>query len=326
MKAFSLGALVTLVAMTMACGKNQDDSSNSSSLHVTGSVDGRTLDNASALAIGSDGKTYTAYIRQNGSFALDLPVGHVYRIVIANSTSTGQLRTIGHLVNVTSQGTADVIAVHEGGSLNLGQLRPTSTSTSATALHPACATCSGGMGGGDNDDQGENDDDQGENDDDQGGDYKCHRDDGAKKKTCDDGDDVALGASHNPGDKCAKHDGDDQGENDDDQGENDDDQGKKASACGMKDANHDGKDDDDQGQNQKKGSNGSSGSGSGGDDDQGGSSGSCACTSPPTPPPPPPPAACSCRLQCASGYSCVASKCVADSSSPPASPTPTSPH
>src|SRR6478672_426716 len=97
MKTLRLGVVAALATMAMACGKNPDSSSDT--LHVTGKVDGRTLDNASALAIGSNGKTYSAYVQRSGKFALDLPAGHVYRIVIANSTMSGQLRTVGHLTN-----------------------------------------------------------------------------------------------------------------------------------------------------------------------------------------------------------------------------------
>jgi hypothetical protein len=284
--------VIAIVALgAIACGKGPDDGST---LHVTGRVDGRTLDNASALAIGSDGHTYTAYIRSSGSFALDLPTGHVYRIVIANSTANGELRTVGHLVNPTSQGTSSVIAVHEGGTWNLGTL----STGGAGSVHTACACGSGsGSGGSDdqgqnNDDQGENNDDQGENDDDQGGDYKCHQKDGDKDKSCDDGDDVELHASHAPGDKCAKHDDDDQ-----------DEPKSGAKSCGSKDSDHDGKDDDE----------GSGGGGSGGGDDGekggSGSGGGSSCSSCSAPPP----ATCNCSKQCGAGMSCVASKCQAAS-------------
>jgi hypothetical protein len=309
-----VGAIAAVGAM--ACGKSSDSpsASDSSTLHVTGTVEGRQLDNASALAIGSDGHTYAAYVQQSGRFALDLPVGHVYRIVFANSTASGDLRTIGHLVNPTSQGSANVLAIHEAGTWNLG----TVSLASATSVHPACAACSsGGVGSpsgsaqgesaqGEND-QGENhdgDDDDDQNDDDQG-DFKCRQADDDHDRSCDDGDDVELHASNAPGDKCGRHDDDDQGEpasgtrvckhgGDDD----DDDNAQGNNAQGENDQG-----DDDQGSN-AQGENGQGGHAQGA---SGGSSGSCACTAPPV--------TCSCSSQCGAGQACVASKCQAASAS-----------
>ncbi len=69
------------------------------------------------------------------AFRLDLPVGHVYRVLITNSTANGELRQIHHLVNQTSGGKTDEIAVKDGGTMKLGTLRP---AAAAGGVKPAC--------------------------------------------------------------------------------------------------------------------------------------------------------------------------------------------
>jgi hypothetical protein len=307
---FGYGTVMALAMTAMACSKSAD---SPSTLEVTGKVDTqlRTLDNASALAIGSDGRTYSAYIQKNGSFRLSLPVGKVYRIIFANSTMKGELRAIGHLMNSTSNGKFDEIAVKDGGTMNLGVVRP--VGTSASALHTACncgstgSSSGGGGGGGGSDGEKSGGSDKGgaggsdhegsgsEGSDDSGGsDYETKDKDGDKDRLCDDSSDVELEAEHGPGDKCAKDDG----------AESAPKPSKKS--CSTKDDNHDGKDDDD------GASGGGSGSGSDGEkggSTSGGSSGgadSCSSCSPP------PPSSCNCSKECGAGSSCVASKCTPD--------------
>lgn len=142
---FGYGAVMALAMTATACSKSAD---SPSTLEVTGKVDTqlRTLDNASAIAIASDGHTYAAYLQKNGAFHLSLPAGKVYRILFANSTAKGEHRTIGHLVNATSNGKFDEIAVKDGGTMNLGVVRP--VGTSASALHTACKCDSPGSSSG----------------------------------------------------------------------------------------------------------------------------------------------------------------------------------
>jgi hypothetical protein len=311
---FGFGTVMALAMAATACSKSAD---SAATLEVTGKVDTqlRTLDNASAIAIGSDGRTFSAYIQKNGSFRLSLPVGKVYRIIFANSTMNGELRTIGHLVNSTSNGKFDEIAVKDGGTMNLGVVRPVGTSTSA--LHTACncgstGSSSGGGGGGsdgeksggsdkgggsDNGGSDKSGGSDGESSDSEsgGGDYETKDKDGDKDRLCEDSSDVELEAEHGPGDKCAKDSSSDSAPK----------PAKKS--CSTKDDNHDGKDDDD---GEKGGGSGSEGGGGSGGDNAGssGSSGSAdSCSScAPTP------SSCKCSKQCGSGSSCVASKCTPD--------------
>ena len=277
MKTLGLGSVLALSMAVLACGRGTPDTS--STLKVTGSIDTQrqALDNASAVAIGSDGRTFSAYVQKTGRFTLQLPVGHVYRIIIANSTMSGELRPIGHLVNTTSRGKADVISVKDGGSLNLGTLRP--AGSSAGAVHTAC-DCTGGDKSGDSDKSGG--DDNGDKDSEEGGDdYKSHEKDSDKDRVCKGDADVELEADHAPGDKCAKD------------ADEEDAPKPKAKSC-SNDSGKDGKDDT-KGGGDKSG--GGYGDKSGGDKSGGGS---CSCTS-----------------QCASGSSCVASKCTPDTKANP---------
>lgn len=313
MKNLGLGLVAAVAMASIACGSSP---SSENTLHVTGAVSAKTrsLDNARAMAFSSDGHVYSAFLTKTGKFKLDLPVGHVYRIAIANGTSSADLRIIGHVMNTTTNGDSPVIAVHEGGNLALGTLTPASAKT--TSLHTACA-CSDTSGSGSDDkgggdsygdkgddsgsDQGDdNKDDQGESDDGDGhGDYSCHQKDDDADKCCDDGADVPLKPSHAPGDKCAAGDDDEAPPQ------------AKTKGCGSKDGDHDGKDDDGDG----SGSGDTSGSGSdgsygGGSDSSGagdkpssdGTSSSSSSSGGGA-------GSCTCSKECGSGSACVAGYC-----------------
>lgn len=308
---FGFGTVMALAMTAMACSKTPD-ASTSSTLEVTGTVNTRlrSLDNASAIAIGSDGRTFSAYIAKNGRFKLSLPVGHVYRIVVANSTMAGELRTVGHLVNPTSAGKADVIAVKRGGKLNLGTLKP--AGAKSNTLHTACDCAPSADGSSDKpapaqDDSGYGDDkgsadpsgdksvgDKGDPSDDAGDDYKCVQKDADKDRVCEDSTDVELEADNAPGDQCAK-DGDDEEAPQ-----------PTSKACTAKDADKDGKDD---APSPDKGEASGGGYGGGADDK--------SAPSEDQPASPPSSGACKCSLECGPSASCVASKCVDDASSEP---------
>jgi hypothetical protein len=325
MKTIGFGSALVLAMTALACGKPAPEAS-SSTLKVSGTVDrqSQALDNASAVAIGSDGRTFSAYLQRNGKFSLELPVGHVYRILITNSTMSGQLRPIGHLVNPTSRGKSHVIAVKNGGSLNLGTLRPAG-STSSSALHTACdcpgedpggkgsgtgdkgsGTGTGDKGSGDKSSDGDYGDEKGGDDygdgekgsGEEGDDFKCQQKDEDADRVCDSSSDVELEADHSPGDRCAKSE------------EDEDAPMPSGKACsGSDDSKNPGKGGDDQGSDSKGSDDGSGekgGDASGGE--KGGDNGSCSVCAP---------TSCTCSAQCGSGSTCVASHCTPDSSSEP---------
>ena len=307
---FGFGTVMTLAMAAVACGTPEAPASSSSSLEVTGTVDTRlrTLDNASAVAIGSDGRTFSAYVKKNGSFKLNLPVGHVYRILIANSTMAGQLRTVGHLVNSTSSGRSDEIAVKQGGKMNLGALRPAGTSPSA--VKTACDCDEGGYGDkgepadeGGYGDKGEPADEKGDVSEKGDDDYKSKPKDDDKDRICEDEADVELEAENGPGDKCKKS--------------ADDKAAPKPTkkSCSTKDADKDGKDDGEQ--SDKCGGVGAKCGGGGGekpesDTGEAGGYGDKPEADQTEDKSPDSNGSCSCSLQCGKGSSCYASKCVAD--------------
>jgi hypothetical protein len=298
---FGFGTVVALALSAVAC--SHDYAEASSTLEVTGRVDTqlRALDNASAVAVGSDGRTYSSYIQTNGSFRLSLPVGNVYRILFANSTMAGELRTIGHLVNATSSGKSDELAVKEGGKLDIGAVRPAGSGSAGGVKTATCGCDDLGSGKGDPaaDPKGDTgkgdvgkgdtgkgdvgkgdvskdgaDDDLTKGDDD----WKTKPKDADKDRLCDDDTDVELEAEHGPGDTCAKGGSD------------------KAApkitkkACVSKDLDKDGKDDD-------------------GYDKSGSADKPSADTS------------CTCSSECGAGSSCAASKCSSDDGGSSSKPT-----
>jgi hypothetical protein len=219
---FGFSTVVAFAMAAVAC--SNDYAEAPSTLEVTGRVDTqlRAHDNATAVALGSDGRTYSSYIQTNGSFRLTLPVGNVYRIIFANSTMSGELRTIGHLVNETSSGKTDEIAVKEGGKLDIGSVRPAgspSTSTGGVKTACECDTDLGGKGDPDADPTKDGDitkdgdttkdgstkvTDSDDKDFSKDDDYATKPKDGDKDRLCDDAMDVELKAEKGPGDKCAK--------------------------------------------------------------------------------------------------------------------------
>lgn len=151
-------------------------------LHVTGALDARThvVANAQAIALASDGRAFAANLTPSGRFALDLPVGHVYRIVVANaSPSSDMVHTVGRVVNRTSDGPTSVIAVHEEGKVDLGMVR--ASGDAAGDLPPAPPG------------------------DDANGDYSSHP---IELQACSEGDPLDFVPDHAPGDKWSVRDGD----------------------------------------------------------------------------------------------------------------------
>jgi hypothetical protein len=312
---FGAGAFVCL-AIGCSTGDKTSDA-----LTVRGSVPQSTLltDNAKAIAISPAGHVYTAYLNRSGDFTLQLPTGHAYRVLIANTLPSGRHEVVGRLTLANrSSGTSQWLGARSAGTINLGELH----TGSADGLKIQCGCSSGGGSGGgsggddhgddnggsggsggsgDSNSQGDNNDDQG------GGDYSCHQDDGEKGKMCSGGGESDLHAQNDPGSKC------DDSDLDDDQDKNEDDGG----SCSGKGSGGDDNDDDQGENNNNQGSNGRGGSGGSGSASGSGSSGagtsgsdssdssnagsSCGCQAQGNP--------CNCASDCANGQSCVAGHC-----------------
>lgn len=142
MKALTMFSGVVLAAMAVACGESAESESTSrvsGSMTVHGTVSTRlSIDNARAVAIGSDGRTFWAYLDQDREFTLDLPVGQSYRVIVANQRANGGQQTIGHLMLSGGSGRTEWIGANKAINVDLGLLRLAGT-TSSTGVKPSCA-------------------------------------------------------------------------------------------------------------------------------------------------------------------------------------------
>jgi len=142
MKALTMFSGVVLAAMAVACGESAEAESTSrvsGSMTVHGTVSTRlSIDNARAVAIGSDGRTFWAYLDQDREFTLDLPVGQSYRVIVANQRANGGQQTIGHLTLNGGSGRTEWIGANKAINVDLGLLRLAGT-TSSTGVKPSCA-------------------------------------------------------------------------------------------------------------------------------------------------------------------------------------------
>jgi hypothetical protein len=200
---------LAVAALLLACSNTPTTTWTLGTLTVHGTLPPttRALDNARAVALGADGRTYAAYLDRTGQFTLDLPVGHAYLIAFANSRLDGSEAVIGHLVVHTSNGARNFLGARAPGQIELGVVSPalgaTSATQGATGLKIACGCATGG--GGDDEGSGTQGGSQG------GGDYGCHENDGECNSVCDDGEDDDMQCEHDPGDDCESDDLDDDG-------------------------------------------------------------------------------------------------------------------
>lgn len=186
----SVGAL-GLVMATMACA-GTSESTASSSARVEGTVVQRSLDNARAIAITPDGHRTWSYLDVRGHFALELPTGQSYRLLIANTLPDGSLRAIGHLSIHSSAGVGRWLDVQRGGTLDLGVLSTTGAKTA-----PTLGTKSEGDHS-DSESDAEDVDTETHHDDEEHAVCADHHEGGDDRD-----DDVELTAEHEPGDDWA---------------------------------------------------------------------------------------------------------------------------
>lgn len=124
MNALHLSAGILALGLVAGCGGAP---STGGTATVTGSVSRTTrpLDNARALAIGADGRSFWAYLDAAGAFALKLPVGQSYRVLVADALAGGGQRTVGHLVVHPTTGATRWIGLRVPGTVVLGALHLT---------------------------------------------------------------------------------------------------------------------------------------------------------------------------------------------------------
>lgn len=215
-KATLVGASAAVLSFIVGCGGSDPQplgtQSSASTIQGTVPLSARTLDNPRAIAVSATGRSYWAYLDTHGDFSINAPSGHAYRVVVANMTRSGALRTVGHLTIHTTAGAGTWLGVRQAGKLNLGTLSVSKQGSSGGGIAPL--DDSEGLGDKDADKAKDHEHDD---------DLESHDDDGDDEKVCstshddedDNDDDVELHASNEPGDKCKSDDLDDDKEKDD---------------------------------------------------------------------------------------------------------------
>lgn len=234
MKAIAIGLGLCVTVVTAAgCGSTSSASSApSKELTLSGTVSpsARKLDNARAVALSAAGKTYWAYVSPTGTFALKVPTGDAYKVVLTNARAAGGRKVVGHIVWRAVAGASSWINIEQGGAFDVGTLRARASRSAmqGAAIKTKSSDGSNGSGGGAS---------SGDDGHDHAHDYDCHEDDKERNDICeesgsnDDNDkDVELECDHEPGDAVK---GDDSGKQADDEKEKEDEAEKEThTPCG----------------------------------------------------------------------------------------------
>ena len=192
------GAVLVAMAAVACSAAEASDASNTMTVHASVTTN-LSIDNARAVAIGTDGRTFWAYVDRDRDFTLELPVGQSYRIIVANQRTSGGQRTVGHVVLDGARGTTEWIGANAPGDVDLGKLRLAGTSTTSSGLSTKCGSCPAddGKGGGDDGDKDDYSDDYGTKSGDKG--TKGSGDTGSKSG----GDTGSKGGDGDKGSSCA---------------------------------------------------------------------------------------------------------------------------
>jgi hypothetical protein len=273
---FATGLVAMALFGSSGCGAGGGGSIGSSTLRLEGSVapGARVLDDARVAAVASDGRVYWAYLDARGAFAVEVPVGGAYRVLVANARASGGQRVIGHLTIQTAHGASRWMAAPVGGILPLGALRRPHAGPAATTKDLGGGDVASSDSSGSSSEPSSSDHDYDSHDDAHIG--LCSEHDGAEVD-----DDVELEADDDPGDGFAdEHESEHEAEAADDD---------DAKACPPPPA-----------------------PGAPPAAPTGTPPAPTGTTSapPPPPPPPPPPGTCVVNANCLGGGVCVAAKCV----------------
>lgn len=186
------GGLAVLGLGILACGKTEQDDSNGGELAVEGRVSQEIAiaDDARAIAVGRDGRTFSTRLDGQRGFAIRVPVGQSYRVVLANPRREGGLVQVAHLslLGEAGEGRVEWLGANEAGSVDLGTLVPVSSTPSGgdLGLRTYGAPPSG-----------DHDDDDHDRD-------ACHDDDG-DRDLCTQGKETEVKPSKEPGARCKDH-------------------------------------------------------------------------------------------------------------------------
>lgn len=203
---------------SVACGSAGSGNDNGTTAVVQGSVVATNPASLRVLAKTSTGKLIWTQADAKGHFALTLPKGQPYRILVAKTTTSGQNQIVGHLVLGTSKGKSLWMVPNE--AIDLGRVAPANAAT-------------GGVKTLSNPSEVESDDDH---DDKEGADGRNHEEDEKEDSLCKSGSsgekDEELKSEKDPGDKCAKAGHEHEDTDHDGKADKDDDDEDDVKACG----------------------------------------------------------------------------------------------
>jgi hypothetical protein len=186
----ALGVAAAVGAIGVGCS---GAGSGGPALVVQGTVSQALATNdARAIAIGTDGRTFWTSLDAQRDFTLLLPVGQSYRIVIADTRPGGVEEKIAHLVLQQSWGASLWLGANAAGMVDLGVLKITSQGGGSNW---------NGHHGDDDDHEGDHDHDDGCH---EGGHHGGH-DAGGGDGVCSGDGDEPLQPTKNPGSTCEDH-------------------------------------------------------------------------------------------------------------------------
>ena len=186
---------LSLMSLSVACGSaDSTASSGDETAVVQGSLVSTTnLKDLRAIAKTDTGRIIWTNVDSQGHFALQLPKGQPYRILLARVAANGSSQVVGHLVLKTSQGKS--LWVLPTDSVALGRVGRAGQFASGMTVKSSESEDSTGKSG-DGESSGEDED------------SSCHEEDEKEGTLCRGSsggeDDEELEAENDPGDKCAK--------------------------------------------------------------------------------------------------------------------------
>ncbi|MFO0664714.1 MAG: hypothetical protein U0174_12230 [Polyangiaceae bacterium] len=193
---------LSLMSLSVACGSaDVPAGSADTTAIVQGSLVGTSnLNGLRAIAKTDSGRLIWTNVDARGHFALQLPKGQAYRILLARVAANGSSRVIGHLVLKTSQGKSlwvvptDSLALGRVG--RAGQVGGTITVKSTDSEEGESKGDGRGGKSGASESSGEHED------------GSCHEEEEKEGSLCKGSSggehDEELEAENDPGDKCAK--------------------------------------------------------------------------------------------------------------------------
>ncbi len=142
----SIAAVLAFALLAVpAC--SSPDTASVTSREITGKVDLNSydLDNPSVVAESDDGRFFAASLEADGSFSLNVPSQQAYRLLLTNTTFTGNFSAISYIQWQTEVGYTAWAYCDNGGSIGVGTVKPPPGQTNCKSCGASKPT--GGAGG-----------------------------------------------------------------------------------------------------------------------------------------------------------------------------------